>query len=247
MYKIHLITFANKDPFTKSQNILDSTYKNSRITSHTMWNQYGIYKSKLYEKNMHIFERYRSIGFGLFIWKPYIILEKLNEIEDGEFIYYQDSSQYDFSGLNFDFTKICEYMNKNNIDLLPGFQINTSNKFLIKEECLRYLNYDKNEEFLNKNHYHTSPLLFKKTPKTAKFIKEWEELCQVPQCIIKNTRFHQCDQAILNILLDKYNYKGLLYIDNKEESKKYSFYWKKLIEYIDEKNKETSELQEDLC
>jgi hypothetical protein len=117
-----------------------------------------IYKTKLYENNVNIIEKYKSIGFGLFIWKPFIILEKLKEIEDGEFIYYQDSSQYDFEGLHIDFTKICNFMNDNNIDLLPGFQINIPNKLLIQESCLKYLGYDKNEDFLNKKHYHTSPL-----------------------------------------------------------------------------------------
>lgn len=219
MYKIHLITFANKQPFINSQKILDSSHKNSNIMTHTMWNKHDIYKTNFYEKNKNIFERYRSIGFGLFIWKPFIIYEKLNEIEDGEFIYYQDSSQYDYSGLNKDFNIICDFMNNNNIELLPGFQINTINKLLIKEECLKYLNYDKNEEFLNKNHYHTSPLLFKKTSNTVNFIKEWLEYCQVPECIIKNTKFHQCDQAIFNILLDKYNFNGILFSDSKLESK----------------------------
>jgi hypothetical protein len=38
MYKIHLVTFANKEPFIKSQKILNSTYKNCGITTHTMWN-----------------------------------------------------------------------------------------------------------------------------------------------------------------------------------------------------------------
>jgi hypothetical protein len=238
MNKIHLITFANKEPFIKSQKILDSSYKNANILSHTMWNQSMLTNTSFYVKNKYIFERYRTIGFGLYIWKPFIIFDKLNEIEEGEFIYYQDASQYDFEGLNIDFQIICQFMNTNNIELIPGFQINIDNKLLIKEECLKYLNYDKNENFLNKKHYHTSPLLFKKTSKTVDFIKNWLNLCQVPQCIIKNTRFHQCDQAIFNILLDVNNYQGLLFIDNKGESKKYSVYWKKLLEYIDKNKKE---------
>lgn len=235
MNKIHLITFANKEPFMKSQKILESTCKNARISTHTMWNKNMLFNTDFYKKNKYTFVRYRSIGYGLYIWKPYIIYEKLNEIEEGEFIYYQDASQYDFEGLNIDLQIICDFMNKNNIELIPGFQINSINKLLIQEECLKYLGYDENKDFLYKNHYHTSPLLFKKNSKTVELIKEWFDLCQIDDCIIKNTKFHQCDQAILNILLDKYNYYGLLYIDNKEESKKYSVYWKKLLDYVNNK------------
>ncbi len=206
-YKIHLITFANKEPFIKSQKILDLTYNKCGITTHTMWNQEKICLTDFYEKNKFIFNKYKTIGFGLYIWKPYIIYQKLISIEDNEFICYQDSSQYDFTGFKNNIIPICDFMDKNNLELLPGFKIEKINRSLIKLECLKYLNYDSNEEFLNKNHYQTSPMLLKKTQKTINFIKEWLELCQIPECIIKNTSYHQCDQAILNILLDKYGLK----------------------------------------
>jgi len=232
MYKIHLITFANKEPFISGQKKLDSTYKNGGILTHTMWNQYDIYKTDFYSQNANIIDKYKSIGFGLFIWKPFIILEKLNEIEFGEFIYYQDSSRYDFTGIEQNIQPVCEYMNLNLIELLPGFMISTSNKFLIKPECIKYMGYENNQNFLNNFHFQTSPMILKKTPKTLEFISEWLKYCKIPECLIKNTPYHQCDQAILNILLDKYNFKGLIYIDNKLESKKYSVYWNKLLEHI---------------
>lgn len=236
MYQIHLITFANKEPFLKGQQILDSTYKNGNISTHTMWNQYKIYETEFYEKNKYIIETYKSIGFGLFIWKPYIILEKLHEIDYGEFIYYQDSSRYDFTGITCNIQPVCKYMELNNLELLPGFLINICNKILIKSECIKYMGYYNNQDFLNKLHYQTSPMIIKKTPQTIKFIKEWLQYCIIPECIIKNVSYHQCDQAIFNILLDKYNYKGLIYTDSKVESKLYSNYWNKLLEHINSSN-----------
>lgn len=232
MYKIHMITFANKEPFISGQKKLDATYKNAGISTHTMWNQYSIYETDFYAQNANIIEKYKSIGFGLFIWKPYIILEKLNEIDFGEFIYYQDSSRYDFTGLEQNIQPVCEYMNSNSIELLPGFMINICNKFLIKPECIKYMGYENNQNFLNSLHYQTSPMILKKTHRTLKFIGEWLKYCKIPKCIVKNVPYHQCDQAILNILLDKYNFKGLISSDNKLESKKYSVYWNKLLEHI---------------
>lgn len=236
MYNIHLITFANKEPFISGQKKLDETYKKGGITTHTMWNQYMIYKTNFYELNKNIFDKYKSIGFGLFIWKPYIILEKLNEIDFGEFIYYQDSSRYDFTGLEYNIQPVCEFMNLNSIELLPGFLINSSNKLLIKPECLKNMGYENNQNFLDRYHYQTSPLILKKTAKTLEFVNEWLRYCKIPECIIKTVPYHQCDQSILNILLDKYNFKGIIYTDNKSESKKYSVYWNKLLEHIEKAN-----------
>lgn len=237
MYNIHLITFANKEPYVSGQKKLDSTYKNGNILTHTKWNEDKIYSTKFYEQNKNIFIKYKTIGFGLFIWKPFIILEKINEIEWGEYIYYQDSSKYDFMGIQNDIQPVCEYMESNDIELLPGFMIDKTNKSLIKPECLEYMSCINNEDFLNKFHYQTSPMIFKKTPKTLKFIEEWLKYCMIPKCIIKNVSYHQCDQAILNILLYKYNWNGILFIEDKTESKKYSIYWEKLLEYIKNKSK----------
>jgi hypothetical protein len=59
------------------------------------------------------------------------------------------------------------------------------------------------------------------------------DLCQIPECIIKNVAYHQCDQSILNILLNKYGYYGLISTDEKDESKKYYLYWELLLKYIE--------------
>ena len=231
--QIHLVTFSNKEPFITGQKKLNSTYKNAKISTHTMWNNIDIEHTEFYKININFFTKYKNIGFGLFIWKPFIIYQKLLEIPDGDYIYYQDSSRYDFSGLDMDITPVCDFMEQNNIQLLPGFIINKPNYSLIKKECLEYMGYSEDQNFLNSDHYQTSPMIFKKTTDTTNFIKEWLEFCQIPQCIVKNTKFHQCDQAIMNILLDKYNFKGLLETTDKNESKLYSAYWKKMLKYIE--------------
>lgn len=219
---IHLVTFANKEPFIKSQQILNSTYKIAEINTHTMYGEEDIINTEFYKKNELIFTKYKTIGFGLYIWKPYLILKRLNEIADGEYLYYQDSSKYDFTGFNKSIRPIIQFMESNSIDLLPGFQIDKINKNLIQPQCLSLMGYSTNDDFLSHKHYHTSPMFIKKTPKTVQFICEWLEFCQIPNCIIKKTPYHQCDQAILNILLWKYGYKGIYLEIEKLDSKSYN-------------------------
>lgn len=232
-YKIHLVSFANKEPFIKSQKILDKTYKKCNIDFHTSWNPQLLSETQFFKNNQNLFNRYKSIGFGLFIWKPYIIYQKLLEISDGDFVYYQDASRYDFSGLKNDMRLVCDFMINNNIDIIPGFEINKPNSILISNECLKYMKIYDDDTFLKKNHIQTSPMIIIKNNKTMIFIKEWIDYCQIPTCILKTSNAHQCDQAILNILLYKYNYNSLLYTEDKLDSKKYSSFWQMLCEYIE--------------
>lgn len=233
-HKIHLVTFANKEPFYKSQRILDQTFAKSNISTHTRWVPHMLTNTEFYEKNKYLFERYKSIGFGLFIWKPYIIYQKMLEIPDGEFVYYQDSSRYDFEGLNQDMMPICDYMIDSGIDLIPGFIVDKINKYLISNECAKYMGVFGDEVFMNKNHIQTSPIIIMKNDKTIGFIKEWLTYCQIHACILKTSNVHQCDQAVLNILMYKHGYQGIIFVEDKNDSKKYSLFWKMLFEHISE-------------
>lgn len=231
-HKIHLVSFANKEPFYKSQGILDQTFARCNISTHTRWAPHMLKSTDFYKKNQYLFERYKSIGFGLFIWKPYIIYQKMLEISDGEFVYYQDSSRYDFDGLTQDMNPICDYMLDLGVDLIPGFKTDKMNKYLISNECAKYMNVYNDDIFMNMMHIQASQIIIMKNDKTMGFIKEWLDYCQIHTCILKTSNVHQCDQAVLNILMYKYGYQSLLSAKDKNDSKKYSLFWKMLFEHI---------------
>ena len=221
---IHLVTFAHGSTYQRSQIFLNRTYKNiGNINTHTQWNLEQLSVTDFYKRNTDIFNF--KVGAGLWIWKPYIILERLKQIQDGEFIIYLDSSKYDNLGFKFSVLPVINFMNHKNIDLLPGLMINIKNHELITNQCFNEMNANL-ETYKLHNHYHTSPLFIRKTPETIKFIEEWLFWCQNKNCIIKYKSFHQCDQAILNILLIKYNYKGIYKEFSKNDSKKFNLYLK---------------------
>ena len=221
--KVHLVTFAHGPEYIKSQMVLNKTYKSANIETHTMWRARAIMNTNFYKSNKVIFSH--STGFGLWIWKPYIILEKLKQIPDNEYVYYQDSSKYDYSGFTKSINPIIDFMEKNNIDLLPGFMVYGLNKDSIQPECLNYMGAN-NDYVLNHRLYQTSPLFIKKTEKTIQLIEEWLKYCTIPECIIRQSKkMHFYDQSILNVLLLKYNYKGVFcHNASKLQSKSYSFY-----------------------
>jgi len=224
MNKVHLVTFANGDIYIKSQEILNETINIANIDTHTMWRDTDIIKTQFYKNNKDIFKN--TTGFGLWIWKPFIILEKLKEINDGDYVYYQDSSKYDLDGFKKSIRPIIEFMKNNNTDILPGLVTHNINKYLVQEECFKYMDAD-TDYYKNHKHIQTSPLFVKKTDFSIKFIREWLNYCTVPVCIKKLNRkkcAHQYDQAIVNILLVKYKIKYINHECVKLLTKSYNYY-----------------------
>lgn len=118
------------------------------------------------------------------------------------------------------------------IDLIPGFVVDKINKYLTSNECAKYMDVFGDDSFMNKQHIQTSPMMIIKNDKTMGFIKEWLSYCHIHTCILKTSNVHQCDQAVLNILMYKHGYQGLIFVEDKNDSKKYSSFWKMLFEQI---------------
>ena len=72
-----------------------------------------------------------------------------------------DASRYETDGFKNSCLGVINFMNKNNIDLLPGFETNYKNYQMIKKSCLKFFDLN-NEEFNNKNNVFTSPMFLKK-------------------------------------------------------------------------------------
>ena len=87
----HLINFAD-DKFKFAQKFNSKTAKKFKIfdtiTEYKPENIDEAFKTK--NKHIFIFER----GFGLFLWKPYFILIRLNEIGEGDVLMYCDAGAH---------------------------------------------------------------------------------------------------------------------------------------------------------
>lgn len=225
MSNIYLVSYADKNPYTITQSNFTNTLDIAEIKEHSIWNKDKIRKEKdFYLKNKTLLDKKK--GSGLWIWKPYIILQKLKEIDYNDYVYYQDCSKYDTNGFKHSCKPVIQFMESNNLLIFPGLTPGNINKHHTSIQCLRHMG-ARNKKFLLKKIFHTSPLFIKKTDFTIKFIEEWLHFCCIPVCI---TRFiwkngsHCCDQSILNILLFKYNIKGLNYITDKNNTKSHNFY-----------------------
>ena len=144
---------------------------------------------------------------------------------------YMDASRYETDGFKNSCLGVIDFMKKNNIDLLPGFETNYKNYQMIKNSCLDFFNLN-NEEFKNINNIFTSPMFLKKTDFNMNFLNEWMVNCLIEENVsyqdLSNIggKMHIYDQAVLNCLLYKYNIKHFRADTfNENEFRKYTYYF----------------------
>lgn len=235
--KIYLVTFAQGHIFENSQDNLDKSIKIANIDYHIKWNFNKLKETKFYEENKTLLSN--SLGFGYWSWKPYIILDQLEKINDDDILIYMDASRYETDGFKNSCIEVVNFMKDKKLNIIPGFETNYKNYMMIKESCLDFFNLN-NDNFKNINNIFTSPMFLIKNNFTLKFIKEWLDGCLVEDNVsykdLSNIggRVHIYDQAVLNCLL--YKFKIRYFKPNttdENEFRKYTYYFN----YFKELNK----------
>ena len=168
-------------------------------------------------ENKEILEMRR--GGGYWLWKPYIVNETLKKINDGDYLFYMDSTYFfmeNFTSLyqNF-FEKKDELVFLENDFLIWHNKPNESTnqmKRLCKMDIIQKYNMENKILLENVNEYWAGAFLLKKTSRTVFLIKEWLKMCCVkhdltdePSEIPNHPEFfdHRHDQSLLSILLHK--------------------------------------------
>jgi len=214
MVKYHFITFATPDHMSFAEANMKSALEVGGFDTakiYTMNDIDNYYK----EKNAHIFNLSR--GSGYWNWKPYIILKKLLEIEDGDVLCYNDSKylwvknirQFEsdiLTGKN-----IGVYINKPN----SGTHIE---KEWTKFDALALMNIKNENNFrnnvINTNQVWAGFILLRKSFNPIRFVGEWLTYVQDQRIVTdsrsifgpENTSFreHRHDQSILSLLCKKW-------------------------------------------
>lgn len=206
--KKYLLSFAEGDIYKKSQFNLDKTIDKADIDIHIKWDLKKLKETEFYTKNKSLIDK--QPGYGFWVWKPYIILDQLKQIKDDDILIYMDASRYETDGFKNSCQSVIEFMNKYNLDLIPGFKTNNKNFEMIKPECLEYFNLKNNDSFLNLYNTFTSPMFLKKTNFNLTFLSEWLDACLIEANVShQNLEYlggitHIYDQAVLNCLMYKY-------------------------------------------
>lgn len=155
-------------------------------------------------QHKHIFSYQR--GGGLWIWKPYIILKALQKIDEGDWLFYNDSGAVFVNDLHRLVDGIADAKEKD----IFCFELPLKNRQYCKHEAMDYLHIeDKNE-----NQIMATFLLLRNCERSQRFVKEWiewmsHEILLVPEKktdLVEYPDFisHREDQSVFTMLCIKW-------------------------------------------
>lgn len=236
---IHLVLYSNNEPYdTTKRYTIESIHKYTQ--KHVIIHDYDLEKIKQKDWFNHIKDlpsiyndvsRSEGRRDGYYnAWKAFITKEVYDKMNDGDILYYVDSSQHFRIGFNENIDKLCDIVNEK---LCVAGSIGDdvrNNSFGCCSDIMvwnKIIPNNDNNEYLNKQHVLNSWFLFKKCESNNIFINEWVYFSYYTDndaIYPLVTYHHTADQSIFNILVVKY--------------KKYIFYHKN-IGHGDNKNKNT--------
>lgn len=154
-------------------------------------------------RNKDIFNHKR--GNGLWIWKPYIILETLKKCKDGDIVFYCDSGSF-FTG-NID--RIIESMGEKEYIWVSDIPLIES--CFTKPICFEKMNCNR-EDIKNTNQIQASFFMAKRCDKSIEFVQKWINYCtdyellspegtlEINKDMGRKFVVHREDQSILSLL-----------------------------------------------
>lgn len=200
----NLVTFSN-EKFSSKQNFL-SNYANSCGMKSISYTLDWLKETNFYKENLNIFKD--EVGLGYFLWKPYVILDAMNQMEEGDILFYCDSGDI----FHPDIIKFVENVMEEDCCLFPlgGFP----NKDWTKRDCFVYMDCD-NELYWDSLQLETGIVFWKVCDRSKKIVEEWLRYCQDRRIISDDDNIsgkenfstfkeHRRDQSVLTNLAIKY-------------------------------------------
>ena len=215
-----LISYANQK-YAKSQQYLSDTALNvGKVDDSIMYNNEWLKTTDFYKnsrRNQYILNKPRGAGFWM--WKPVIILDAFDKLEEDDIVLYSDAGLNVIGNLNSLFKVAQSDPNGGRVIFkLPAVGVpHHLAKTWTKRDCFVLMGCDE-EKYWNANMSNGAVSLWKKTDENIAFLKEWLEYLKDPRIITDDPnmcgkpnflefRDHRHDQSVLSLLVKKYNLK----------------------------------------
>ncbi len=170
-----------------------------------------------YEQNRWLWEHHHKRGFGWYAWKPFILLDALDRMNDGDVVLYLDADTFPVD----DFSVLYERCASDGGIMLFKAGGNVNRRFQqrqwCKRDCFIAMNQDE-EKYYEAEAGVARFMLFQKGPWRAKqFLMEWLTYCVNPIATtfdpsvlapeVAGFEEHRTEQAIMTNLAHKYRLK----------------------------------------
>tara|TARA_E500000331_G_scaffold149039_1_gene145054 strand:- start:12589 stop:13332 length:744 start_codon:yes stop_codon:yes gene_type:complete len=146
-------------------------------------------------------------GGGYWIWKPYIIKKKLEQINDGEYLIYLDAGCTLNTNAKKRFDEYIDMLYNSNLGIV-SFQLEYPEHAYTKKEIFDHFKLDETSEHYNSGQIMSGIIVIKKNEHSVKLINEWYETVDNNASLftdntgIKNPGYiaNRHDQSILSVI-----------------------------------------------
>lgn len=178
------------------------------IKKHFKWDRSQLKKTSFYKENKAVLDNTKGAGYWL--WKPYIILDALGKIKEGDILIYADNSIY---FLDFPAEEIQKCLDNNGFFLVQEPRYTCAQ--FCKRDAFHFMEQD-NDAYRDAPMIQASFQIYVKKNETLAFVKEWLAYCQNKYVLtdIENSCgkpdypgfiTHKHDMSILSLLVAKYH------------------------------------------
>ena len=207
--KTHLVSFSTPQYRLSQKALVESALKFGIDVIHS-FTEKDLKKTDFYRANIEIFKQSR--GYGYWLWKPFLILNTLKKVSEGDIVIYIDSGNTIISNLQplFD---LC-YKEQSVLFFQAHGHLN---KTWVKRDAFVLMDCD-SDVYYEAQQVCGSPNLFLANHISINFLEDWLFFCQKASiltdspntCGLENDfafQDHRHDQAVLSLLALKNNIK----------------------------------------
>jgi hypothetical protein len=152
-------------------------------------------------------------GAGYWLWKPYFILQALDQLQDGDLLMYADAASHFTHSAN----SLLELPANYKQDIIP-FELDLPESAWTKRDAFVYMNAD-DMGFQETHQFLASFIVIRKSAFSMQFMNEYLEYCCNPKiltdadnaCGLPNYpgfTAHRHDQSVFSLLCKKYQLQG---------------------------------------
>jgi len=207
MSRVFLLTFADEN-FKQQQDLLCDYAYDLNIFDGVLKTDPGIFTQDFIDENKSILSNPR--GHGYWLWKPWLILQLMEDVLDGDIVFYLDSGDMFLPSV---IQEAKKHLEKD--DLLFLDSNHHYAKHYTKRDCFYYMGCDE-EKYWNAKQIEAGAIFLRKSQRTIEIVNEWYSYCKdhriltddLNTCGLDNFAGfvdHRHDQSILSNLVTKYN------------------------------------------
>lgn len=209
---VHFITFGNSG-YTSPGRILIQANESGFFQSVRSYSEKDI-QPLIRRHPLHFILR-RNQGFGRFIWKPYILIQRLQEVAMGDFVVYADLGTHISSRGRRTFDRYLTRIEQNekSIGVFDVGKAYAAKSFVSQSAVDAYLPGFPNLSLAVKNSVYAGLIIARKTDNALDMLQDWLKLCETfltrPSLQIGATKIpgfagQDADSGFLPLILTKH-------------------------------------------